>query len=206
MSNLAAPKGGKFSIEESLNYSLPTLGRKNAHFSSFTDSKASKPFEVRYENGGKLKPLVSPVMNTELIFSPHRSSVNKKLPNLVPGKKNITIISKSKSAQVFPPAVPESVTPGPEDSKPTINIKPKPNQNPEKSLDPTLNVTFKEYYYMTMPGFSDGRVKTNQDAFYINISIKNSNQCSLYAVFDGHGPLGHKVSEFLKKNLTGNPI
>ena len=72
----------------------------------------------------------------------------------------------------------------------------------DQRLPTTQNETFLEYYFQTMAGYSDGRTKTNQDAYYINTCLKRSSKCSLFAVFDGHGPLGHRVSEHLKKTLT----
>jgi len=67
----------------------------------------------------------------------------------------------------------------------------------------TSNQTFLEYYFQTMAGFSEGRTKTNQDSVYLNVEILSSHECSMFAVFDGHGTLGHKVSDFLKRHLTG---
>ena len=67
-----------------------------------------------------------------------------------------------------------------------------------------VNRTFVEYYFQTYPGYSDGRTKTNQDSVYINIDFKMAENLSVFAVFDGHGTLGHKVSDYLKKCLTGN--
>lgn len=67
----------------------------------------------------------------------------------------------------------------------------------------TSNQTFLEYYFQTMAGFSEGKTKTNQDSVYLNAEILGSTNCSLFAVFDGHGTLGHKVSDFLKRHLIG---
>ena len=69
----------------------------------------------------------------------------------------------------------------------------------------TANKTFIEYYFQTHPGFSDGRTKTNQDAIFIQVDFEQTDELSVFAVFDGHGTLGHKVSEFLKKALAGTP-
>lgn len=69
----------------------------------------------------------------------------------------------------------------------------------------TANKTFIEYYFQTHPGYSDGRTKTNQDSVFIQVDFEQSDNCSAFAVFDGHGTLGHKVSEFLKKALSGTP-
>ena len=54
----------------------------------------------------------------------------------------------------------------------------------------------------SVPGYSDGKTKTNQDTVYVNINVKNFPNCALFGVFDGHGLQGHKVSQNLKSNLT----
>jgi serine/threonine protein phosphatase PrpC len=38
----------------------------------------------------------------------------------------------------------------------------------------------------------------NQDSFFV---IKAGTDISIYGVFDGHGPCGHDVSEFVKNEL-----
>jgi serine/threonine protein phosphatase PrpC len=53
----------------------------------------------------------------------------------------------------------------------------------------------------TMAGFSEGKTKTNQDSVFSCPSLKGAGNCSLFAVFDGHGTLGHKVSNFLKLHI-----
>jgi hypothetical protein len=65
-----------------------------------------------------------------------------------------------------------------------------------------LNETFIQYYYQTLAGYSDGRTKINQDAYYVNTCYKMSVNCSIFGVFDGHGNFGHRVSDYLKKSLT----
>lgn len=57
--------------------------------------------------------------------------------------------------------------------------------------------------------------KVNQDSFVINPNIQNKTFQHFFAVCDGHGPLGHHVSGFIKntlpnviianKNLQKNP-
>ena len=54
----------------------------------------------------------------------------------------------------------------------------------------------------TVAGYSDGKTKTNQDSMFVSTGVKNSTNCALFAVFDGHGLQGHKVSQHLKANLA----
>ncbi len=65
------------------------------------------------------------------------------------------------------------------------------------------NTTFIKHFAKTMAGYSEGKAKTNQDAIYVHTAIKDSTNASIFAVFDGHGMFGHKVSGFLKDKLTG---
>ena len=55
--------------------------------------------------------------------------------------------------------------------------------------------------YHSMAGRSDGRMKTNQDSFFIDTSINGDPQRALMAVFDGHGLQGHRISSYLVHNL-----
>lgn len=90
-----------------------------------------------------------------------------------------------------------------------IHLKGKDHYEPsfkvvsKPAITKTVNETFLEYYFQSNAGFSDGRTKTNQDAVYVNVEVQGSSNCSLFAVFDGHGMQGHKVSDFLKRILTG---
>eukprot|EP00469_Lotharella_globosa_P007693 CAMPEP_0167773810 /NCGR_PEP_ID=MMETSP0111_2-20121227/1642_1 /TAXON_ID=91324 /ORGANISM="Lotharella globosa, Strain CCCM811" /LENGTH=304 /DNA_ID=CAMNT_0007663519 /DNA_START=77 /DNA_END=991 /DNA_ORIENTATION=+ len=57
--------------------------------------------------------------------------------------------------------------------------------------------------------------KVNQDRFIVKWGLQNNNDLALFGAFDGHGPLGHVISEFVAKelpkylekqeNLTTNP-
>ena len=128
------------------------------------------------------------------------------LPIISIAKKNLNITIKSKSTNELSPLI------GMENQQeiPTMTpIKPSNNQKPISAIKvttspPLPNETFGEFYFQTMSGYSDGRTKINQDSSYMNISIKKTTNCSLFGVFDGHGTLGHKVSDFLKKHLTGS--
>jgi hypothetical protein len=55
----------------------------------------------------------------------------------------------------------------------------------------------------SIAGRSDGKPKTNQDAYFIDTDIHDDPDLPLLGVFDGHGLCGHKVSQFLATNLKG---
>ena len=44
--------------------------------------------------------------------------------------------------------------------------------------------------------------KVNQDAYIINPNIQNKTYQHFFGICDGHGPLGHHVSGFIKNNLS----
>jgi serine/threonine protein phosphatase PrpC len=45
--------------------------------------------------------------------------------------------------------------------------------------------------------------KVNQDSFIINPNINGKTWQHFFGVCDGHGPLGHHVSAFIKNSLPG---
>jgi hypothetical protein len=53
----------------------------------------------------------------------------------------------------------------------------------------------------SIAGRSDGRAKTNQDAYFIDTEMSETTGMSLFGVFDGHGFHGHRVSNFLVSNI-----
>lgn len=57
--------------------------------------------------------------------------------------------------------------------------------------------------HVTQPGFIVGMDKNNQDSFARMVSIKGDHRRALFAVFDGHGPKGDIVSQFIAKHLPG---
>lgn len=88
---------------------------------------------------------------------------------------------------------------------PSLATKPVSSDKKAVSLVPqavSINNTFKEYYYQTMAGFSDGKTKTNQDAVSFYIGLSGNVNTSLFCVFDGHGMSGHRVSDYLRNNVT----
>ncbi|GIM11802.1 hypothetical protein Vretimale_15262 [Volvox reticuliferus] len=60
---------------------------------------------------------------------------------------------------------------------------------------PTLDVAG-----ISLPGYAPGYKDRNQDAALL-LDTFLSNRQQLLAVFDGHGPEGHRVSAFVKRNL-----
>ena len=61
----------------------------------------------------------------------------------------------------------------------------------------------KNYFALTLAGkTSDGVTKINQDSYLVLTKIHNFTNFNVFAVFDGHGPHGHLVSQFLVKYFT----
>ncbi len=48
---------------------------------------------------------------------------------------------------------------------------------------------------------ADGGEKVNQDNYLVKLQFMNDKNLSLFAVMDGHGEEGHKVSRFIKNQL-----
>ena len=72
------------------------------------------------------------------------------------------------------------------------------------------------FSYRTKKGFVPSNPnKVNQDSYIIKPNIANKTYQHLFGICDGHGPLGHFVSGFIKnalpeaisnsKNLLSNP-
>ena len=61
----------------------------------------------------------------------------------------------------------------------------------------------KKYFALSQAGkTSDGNTKTNQDSYLVLTKINNLTNFNVFAVFDGHGPQGHLVSQFLVQYFT----
>lgn len=87
-------------------------------------------------------------------------------------------------------------------AKPIAHSLPKEN----KTLDTGIvhlgeSNYFESIGFHTLGGRSDGRAKTNQDAFYIDTEMEADQGVALFGVFDGHGFHGHRVSNFLISNI-----
>lgn len=204
MSGNVVARVSNFSNEELLNDSLPPLAKKNGQFSQVAElrpayrSSDAKPDSVN----SRFKVLEPSNTDDQRLVTPDRFSPQKKLPALSTSKKTIFLISKSSSAPEFKPLGGNLDRDTGESSVNPPSSRNLGNTGETTDTSSLQNITFKEYYFQTMPGFSDGRTKTNQDAYYINFAIRGSTQSSLFAVFDGHGPQGHRVSDFLKRALT----
>ena len=58
----------------------------------------------------------------------------------------------------------------------------------------------KEYFALSKAGKdSSGNTKTNQDSYLVLTRINKLTNFNVFAIFDGHGPDGHLVSQFLVK-------
>ena len=61
----------------------------------------------------------------------------------------------------------------------------------------------REYSVSSLAGKNEyGKTKTNQDSYLILTKINNFTNYNVFAVFDGHGPQGHLVSQFLVQYFT----
>ena len=61
----------------------------------------------------------------------------------------------------------------------------------------------KNYYALSEAGKdSYGQTKINQDSYMVLTNINNLINFNVFAVFDGHGPQGHLVSQYLVKYFT----
>ena len=61
----------------------------------------------------------------------------------------------------------------------------------------------REYSVSSLAGKNEyGQTKTNQDSYLILTKINNFTNYNVFAVFDGHGPQGHLVSQFLVQYFT----
>ena len=61
----------------------------------------------------------------------------------------------------------------------------------------------KNYFALSQAGkTSDGNIKTNQDSYLVLTKINNLTNFNVFAVFDGHGPDGHLISQFLVRYFT----
>lgn len=80
---------------------------------------------------------------------------------------------------------------------------PSPVSSPDDSNVVDKTIKFRSIGKRTVPGAKNGKKKVNQDSIFIDTHIlgKGRERISLFAVFDGHGQNGDKVSRFLIGNL-----
>lgn len=75
--------------------------------------------------------------------------------------------------------------------------------NPVSFQVPSMQNIVNRCIYKTRTGFSQGRPKKeNQDSYIIHQDLQGIAGCYLFAVCDGHGVYGHKVSRLLKNKLV----
>lgn len=72
-----------------------------------------------------------------------------------------------------------------------------------------LNISSREVFsavgVVSIPGRSEGRMKTNQDSVVVDTNLQGDSGSSLVGVFDGHGLQGHRVSSILASTAAGRP-
>ena len=88
-------------------------------------------------------------------------------------------------------------------SKPII-LKPKTNisniENNNNLEELGHKKIIKKFSYYSLDGKNIyGETKTNQDSYLILTQLNNLLNFNVFAVFDGHGPNGHLVSQYLEK-------
>lgn len=116
----------------------------------------------------------------------------KSLPRLIGGLRKLEKMPKNKTIDPL------------SENKFEKQVKALPKSTSKQVEEKTSKTTvFLKFHSKTMPGYSDGKIKTNQDTVYCNGHVKESKNCALFAAFDGHGMQGHKVSQYLKSQLTG---
>ena len=87
------------------------------------------------------------------------------------------------------------------DNKNNMNMNNNNNLNNKKnSFEKKI---IKNYYASSQAGKnSEGITKTNQDSYLVLTKINNFTNFNVFAVFDGHGPDGHLISQFLVRYFT----
>lgn len=179
---------------------LPNLDKKGGSKTRVITPPPSTPKEYSEENLTTQLSIHSRVTNKIPLlgaFINHKAQSNSKQPNkslprLVGGNRKLEKIPKSKIIDPY-------IDPKIEKSKGFL----KGGDIHENNDKVSKSTVYLKCFSKTVPGFSEGKTKTNQDTIYVNGNIKGAKNCSLFAAFDGHGGLGHKVSQYLKSCLTG---
>lgn len=132
------------------------------------------------------------------LLTDHVSKKNSKIP----GKSFPRLIGGLRKLEKMPKG--KIVDPIAEGEKVLKQAKevPKPTSKQADDKTPKSNV-FIKCHSKVVAGYSEGKTKTNQDTVYLYGLVKDSKNCSLFGAFDGHGVQGHKVSQYLKSQLTG---
>ena len=77
------------------------------------------------------------------------------------------------------------------------------NSNIHRKKNPLEKKIIKNYFALSQAGkTSNGATKTNQDSYLVLTKINNFSNFNVFGVFDGHGPDGHLVSQFLVKYFS----
>lgn len=71
-------------------------------------------------------------------------------------------------------------------------------------LENKFNKTFETVSTRSKPGFNGHYSKTNQDTYNVEKEFLGDKSHSCFCVFDGHGEYGHRVAQYLKKQLFDN--
>lgn len=190
-----------------------TNGDKKANTGNLKRINKSNQLPILEKRGGSRARVVTPPPNTNEIdenttqMSTY-SRATKKVPlqeygnqknSRLPGKSLPRLVGGLRKLEKMP------LGKGFEPLDETKMIKAKGITKPGKELSEKgpLSTVFLKQFSKTIAGYSDGKTKTNQDSIYVNCNVKGSSNCALFGVFDGHGTMGHKVSQFLKANVTG---
>ena len=78
----------------------------------------------------------------------------------------------------------------------------KRSKKEEENIKPPVNKKIKNIHQLTHVGFNGVKDKDfNQDITFIEKNFAGDNSYIYFGVCDGHGVVGHEVSDFIKKNL-----
>ena len=138
------------------------------------------------ENENSISILKTPKINNE------QAKINHILPKINPNVNQALFNNqnerKRKSFSYF------------KDNKTYVLMNNNNNGNKKNSFEKRI---IKNYFALSQAGkTSDGLIKTNQDSYLVLTKINNFSNFNVFAVFDGHGPEGHLVSQFLVKYFT----
>ena len=148
--------------------------------------KLNKSFKLLSENENSISILKTPKINNE------QAKINHILPKINPNVNQALFNNqnerKRKSFSYF------------KDNKTYVLMNNNNNGNKKNSFEKRI---IKNFFALSQAGkTSDGLIKTNQDSYLVLTKINNFSNFNVFAVFDGHGPEGHLVSQFLVKYFT----
>lgn len=126
------------------------------------------------------------------------SSSRPRSAALIPSSPSVPFSFPSPSAS--PPASPRTHPPSSPTPSSTYDASSPIHNRPAATLPPPPPVARIDAAGLSLPGFAPGYKDRNQDAALL-VDTLLSNRHHLVAVMDGHGPEGHRVSEFVRRNL-----